>query len=101
MSMDEEDSIKAFLQEGRLRSAEVDRLTAVYLKRLRQDREKLRTKAEIFLDSYFYHMGLPRTPENMPRALDACAKYLARQQAKEEREEFSPTLDKGGLMKGF
>lgn len=81
---------------------EANKLIAMALKRIRQDRQHAETNAELYLDDWAFHNG-GITKENLPQAtMDCIDRVLTLHQAKEAKREFNEERDiTGSLMDGF
>jgi hypothetical protein len=81
---------------------ENNKLVALALKRIRQDRQRAETNAELYLDDWaFHHGGI--TKENLPQAaMDCIDRALTLHRAKQQQREFNEERElTGGLMDGF
>jgi hypothetical protein len=81
---------------------ENNKLVALALKRIRQDRQQALTNTELYLDDWAYQNG-PITKENLPIAtIDTIDRVLTLHQAKQQQREMREERElSGSLMDGF
>lgn len=84
------------------RRFESNRLVAMVLKHIRQDRQHAETNIELYADDWAFHRG-PITQENFKEfASDCVDRALSLHQAKQQQREASEERElSGSLMDGF